>query len=93
MSFCFKNGKFTKCSNNKKNLFLKVNRESDHGVAKNCGERSFHEGLSWRDGQRTEELELLTEALGKCCGEGCSSMLDLRNTEKEKGMVLPVFYR
>ena len=29
-------------------------------------------------------LGVLAEALGKCFGEGCSSTLDLRNTESEK---------
>ena len=27
---------------------------------------------------------MLVEALRKCCGEGCSSTLGLRNTESEK---------
>ena len=85
MNFCLKNGKFTKCGNNKKRkLFLKINSKNDNVAVKNCGESSFQEGLSWRDGRRIEELEVLAEALGKCCGEDCSSMLDLRNTEKGK---------
>ena len=34
---------------------------------------------------------MLAEALGKCCGEGYNSTLDLRNADREKGMVLLVF--
>ena len=59
-------------------------KESDDIAAENCGESSFQKGLSWRDGRRIVELEVLAEALGKCCGEGCSSTLGLRNTESEK---------
>ena len=58
--------------------------ESDDIAAENCAESSFQEGLSWRDGQRIVEIRVLAETLGKCCGEGCSSMLDLRNIESEK---------
>ena len=56
-------------------------KESDDIAAENCGESSFQESLSWRDGRRIVELGVLAEALGKWCGEGCSSTLDLRNTE------------
>ena len=59
-------------------------KESDDNAAENCGESSFQEGLSWRDGKRIVELGVLAEALGKCFGEDCSSTLDLRNTESEK---------
>ena len=52
-------------------------------VAENCGEDSFQEGLSWRDRRRIAEIGVLAEALGKCCGEGCNSTLDLRNTKDE----------
>ena len=36
-------------------------------------------------------LGVLAEALGKCCGDCCSSTLDLRNTESEKRYGI-VFY-
>ena len=56
--------------------------ESNHIVVKNCGEssRSFQESVFWRDGRRIAQFGLLAEALGKCCAEGCSSTLNLRNT-------------
>ena len=59
-------------------------KDSNDTAGKNCGESSFQEGLSWREGRRIVELGVLAEALGKCCGEGCSRTLDLRNTESEK---------
>ena len=59
-------------------------KERNDIAAENYGESSFQEGLSWRDGRRIVELGALAEALEKSCGEGCSSMLDLRNTESEK---------
>ena len=33
------------------------------------------------DRQRIVELGVFAEALGNCCGEGCSSTLDLSNRE------------
>ena len=42
--------------------------------------------MSWGDGQRIVQLGALGEALGKLCGEGGSSTLDLRNTGSEKKM-------
>ena len=57
---------------------------SDDIAAENCEESIFQEGLSWRDGRRIVELGVLAKALGKCCEEGCSNTLDLRNTESEK---------
>ena len=59
-------------------------KESNDIVAENCGESSFQKGLSWGDGQRIVQLGALGEALGKFCGEGGSSTLDLRNTDSEK---------
>ena len=59
-------------------------KESGDIAAENCGEGSFQESLSWRDGRRIVELGVLAEALRKWSGEGCSSTLDLRNTESEK---------
>ena len=86
MSFCLKNGMFTKSIEKKKAINLKNQRvydkESDDIAAENCGESSFQEGLSWKDGRRI--VEVLAEALGKCYKEGCSTTLDLRNTESEK---------
>ena len=67
-------------------------KENNDIVAESCGESGFQENLSWRDGWRIVELGVLAEALRKCCEEGCSSTLDLRNTESEKGMVLLIFY-
>ena len=59
-------------------------KESDDIVTEICGESSFQERLSQIDMQRIVELRVLPEALRKCCGEGSSSMLDMRNTESEK---------
>ena len=88
MSLCFKNWRFTKSIPKKKAINFKnqgvYDKESENIAAENCGESSFQEGLSWRGGRRVVELGVLAEALGKYCGEGCSSRLDLRNTESEK---------
>ena len=46
-------------------------------------ETVVQEGLSWRDDRRIVELGVLAEALGKCCGEICSSALDLSNIENK----------
>ena len=59
-------------------------KESNDIAAENCWESSFQEGLSWRDGWRILELGVSTEALRVSCGKGCSSELNLRNTESEK---------
>ena len=53
-------------------------------AAENCGESSFQESLSWRDGRRIAELWVLGEAPRKYCVEDCSSTLELRNTGTEK---------
>ena len=83
-----KNRRFTKSSPKKKVINLKnqglYDSGSDDIAAENCEESSFEEGLSWRDGRRIVEFGVLAKALGKCCGEGCSNTLDLRNTESEK---------
>ena len=77
MSFHLKNGRFTKSSPKKKTINLKNQGVYDNGsddiTAENCGESSFEEGLSWRDGRRFVKLGVLAETLGKCSGEGCSS--------------------
>ena len=84
MRFRFKNDKHPE----KKKINLKnqgvYDKESDDNASENYGESSFQEDLSWRDGKRIVELGVLAEALGKCFGQGCSSTLDLRNTESEK---------
>ena len=57
MNFYLKNGKFTKCDNNKKcKLFLKINSKNDNVVVKNCGESSFQEGLSGEMGEGLKNL-------------------------------------
>ena len=94
MSFRLKH-RFTK-SSPKKVINLKNqgvhDNESDDIAAEDCGESSFQEGLTGRDGRRIVKLGVLAEALRECCGQGCSSALDLRNAEMEKGMVLLFFY-
>ena len=56
MSFCLKNGKFTKSNPKKKVINLKKQGVSDKKnndiAAENCGESSFQEGLAWRDGRK-----------------------------------------
>ena len=59
-------------------------KESDNIAAENCEESSFQEGLPCRDVQGIVKLGVLAEALKRCCGEDCSSMWDLRNTENDK---------
>ena len=53
MSFCLKNGRFTKSIPQKKAINLKNqgvhDKESDDIAPENCGESSFQEALSWRD--------------------------------------------
>ena len=92
MSFHLKNGRFTKSSPKKKTINLKNQGVYDNGsddiTAENCGESSFEEGLSWRDGRRIAKLGVLAEALGKCSGEGYSSKQV--SSCKKKGA--PVYY-
>ena len=59
-------------------------KQSDDLLKKIVEKVVFKEGLSWRDRRRIVKLRVLAEALEKCCEEGCSSTLDLRNTESEK---------